>query len=163
MLHLKTFSLWSHYYRIIYWIVLVWGKIRRTKTSIGCGKTLIVFISLRRSVQTLQKKTCLAQNDFSIPRGKICQIRCASIEARAIPPWLRTSLSYQCSSPCRVTGVWPACSAPVTDCTSCQLELLRSHMSAHLLSPPPHYPLLRVMTHETLHRVCHVSGVSRAK
>ena len=55
MLHLKTFSLWSHYYRIIYWIVLVWGKIRRTKTSIGCGKTLIVFISLRRSVQTLQK------------------------------------------------------------------------------------------------------------
>ena len=48
----------------------------------------------------------------------------------AIPHIPPISVFLPLASPRRVTGVWPACSAPVTDCTSCQLELLRSHISA---------------------------------
>ena len=159
MLHLWTFSLCSHRHYIIYLVDIsyVWGRIfRGAKHLIGCGKSTDRFHFLEKKLYKVHFSFLPLECLKTSPLRKICQIRFASIGARVgevmfsphpdLTPNI-TPVSISASS------VWPESSAAlllVTDCTSCQLGLdLTSQMSSHLRSPPPHYPLLRVMTLET--------------
>ena len=169
-------SLCSHQHFLIYWddISYVWGrrKRRRAKHLIWCGKSTDRFHFLEKKLYEIHVSFLPQECLKTFPLRKICQIRFASIEARAgkvmfsSHPDLTlniTAISISVilrPSPIRVTGV-QLCAAPGNG-----LHFLSvgagSQISDERSSPLSSFSLPSAPCYDTrdLLCVCQVSGVS---